>query len=80
MPTLDDLYGRAVYADMHTVIQTSSFLTDCRNAGLSEDKVFDIVAAISTDPRVGDLISGTGGALKRRFAGRGKGKSGGIAR
>ncbi len=29
-------------------------------------------------PQAGDPIPGTGGALKRRFAGRGKGKSGGY--
>jgi hypothetical protein len=33
---------------------------------------------ISKDPLLGDLIPRTGGARKRRFAGRGKGKSGGY--
>jgi hypothetical protein len=37
-----------------------------------------MVRAISADPLTGDLIPGTGGARKRRFAGRGKGKSGGY--
>jgi hypothetical protein len=59
-------------------LTSSSDARQSRNAVLSEDKVFDIVAAISTDPRVSDPIPGTGGALKRRFAGRGKGKSGGY--
>ena len=63
---------------MHTVIETPSFLTDCRNAGLSDDEMSSIVAAISTDPTAGDLIPGTGGARKLRVAGRGKGKSGGY--
>ena len=63
---------------MHTVIQTSAFLADCRRAGLSNDEVFDIVVAISKNPMAGDKIPGTGGALKRRFPGRGKGKSGGY--
>ena len=30
------------------------------------------------DPHAGDIMKGTGGARKRRFAGRGKGKSGGY--
>ena len=63
---------------MHTVIQTSTFLADCRNAGLSEDDVSEIVGAISSEPLAGDLMPGAGGARKRRFAGRGKGKSGGY--
>ncbi len=63
---------------MHTVIQTPTFLADCRNAGLSEDDLSEIVGAVSSEPLAGDLIPGTGGARKRRFAGRGKGKSGGY--
>ena len=63
---------------MHAVIQTPGFLSDCRSSGLSDDEVTTIVAAIAADPEAGDLISGTGGARKRRFAGRGKGKSGGY--
>jgi|SRR5580692_7043194 hypothetical protein len=64
---------------MHAVIQSETFLADCRNAGLSEDEIFRMVWAISNDPLSGDLIPGTGGARKRRFAGRGnKGKSAGY--
>ena len=63
---------------MHAVIQTPAFLSDCRSAGLSDDEVTTIVAAIAADPEAGDLIPGTSGARKRRFAGRGKGKSGGY--
>jgi hypothetical protein len=61
---------------MQTVIQTSEFLADCRRAGLSEDIVSAMVVVISAEPEAG--IPGTGGARKRRFAGRGKGKSGGY--
>jgi hypothetical protein len=63
---------------MHTVIETPTFLSDCRRAGLSEDARLDIVGAIADDPLAGDVITGTGGARKRRFAGHGKGKSGGY--
>jgi hypothetical protein len=63
---------------MQTVVQTPTFLADCRNAGLSDDDVSAILEAVSSDPLAGDLIPGTGGARKRRFAGRGKGKSGGY--
>ena len=63
---------------MHVVIETSSFLADCHNAGLSDDEISGIVATISSNPMGGDLIPGTGGARKLRIAGRGKGKSGGY--
>jgi hypothetical protein len=65
---------------MQTVIQSPTFLADCRDAGLSEDEISSIIVAISKDPSLGDLIPRAGGARKRRFAGRGKGKSGGYRR
>jgi hypothetical protein len=61
---------------MHTVIETAAFLNDCR--GLHEDERLEIVAAIAANPHQGDVMPGTGGARKRRFPGRGKGKSGGY--
>jgi hypothetical protein len=63
---------------MHTVIETPTFLADCRQAGVAEYEVAEMVRAIAADPLAGDLIPGTGGARKRRFGGRGKGKSGGY--
>jgi hypothetical protein len=61
---------------MHTVIETPTFVHDCRN--LTEDERLAMVAQIAADPQLGDLMMGTGGARKRRFPGRGKGKSGGY--
>jgi hypothetical protein len=63
---------------MHAVILTATFLTDCGDAGLSEDEVSEIIAVIANNPLLGDIMPGTGGARKYRFAGRGKGKSGGY--
>ncbi len=60
---------------MHAVILSATFLADCDDAGLSEEEVSKIVAVISSNPLAGDIITGTGGARKYRFAGRGKGKS-----
>ena len=37
-----------------------------------------IVTWIAANPAAGDVIEGTGGARKLRFAGKGKGKSGGY--
>lgn len=64
--------------NMHAVILSATFLTDCGDAGLSEDEVSKIVEVLASNPLLGDLIPGTGGARKYRFAGRGKGKSGGY--
>jgi len=61
---------------MHSVIETAAFLNDCRD--LSEDERLGIVTAIAADPHKGEIMPGTGGARKRRFPGRGKGKSGGY--
>lgn len=62
---------------MHSVIETPVFIADCDAAGLRDDERHRIVDVIAADPRTGVVIPGTGGARKVRFAGRGKGKSGG---
>jgi hypothetical protein len=61
---------------MHTVIHTPTFLADAKEAGLGDNELSEIEAAIAADPLAGDLIPGTGGARKIRFCGKGKGKSG----
>lgn len=63
---------------MHAVIQTPTFLADAKATGLPDDEREAMVSEISRNPLAGDLIEGTGGARKMRFAGRGKGKSGGY--
>ena len=63
---------------MHSVIRTATFLSDARAAGLSEDEQQLIVVAISENPKLGEVMSGTGGCRKIRFAGKGKGKRGGY--
>ena len=63
---------------MQTVIRTPTFLSDAKAAGLSDDEQNDIVSEISKNPTAGVLMEGTGGCRKLRFAGKGKGKSGGY--
>jgi len=63
---------------MHTVIETPTFLGDCRRARLPDDDRLAMIDAIAEDPLEGEIIPGAGGARKRRFAGRGRGKSGGY--
>ena len=72
------MYGNSVYRAVHAVIETEHFLRDARRVGVSEDERTDIVAMLSGNPMLGDVMPGTGGARKFRVAGRGKGKSGGY--
>ena len=60
------------------VLETPTFLRDVAQNGMSEDQRERIVRTVAENPRQGDVIPGTGGARKVRFAGRGKGKSGGY--
>jgi len=63
---------------MHGVIETAVFLSDAADVGMSEDERAAIITALSRDPTSGDLMPGTGGARKVRFAARGRGKRGGY--
>jgi hypothetical protein len=63
---------------MHSVVETPDYLDDARDAGMTEVERTQIIAKLAVDPLAGVLIPGTGGARKIRFAGRGKGKSGGY--
>jgi hypothetical protein len=65
-------------ASMHAVIETPDYLDDAADAGLTGEERAKIISLLATDPLVGVMIPGTGGARKIRFAGRGKGKSGGY--
>ena len=63
---------------MQTVVETPGFLSDANALGITEPERTAIVEWIAANPDAGDLIVGTGGARKVRFAGKGKGKSGGY--
>jgi hypothetical protein len=63
---------------LHEVVETPAYLSAADEAGLSEEDRAAIVDALAANPKLGELIVGTGGARKFRWAGRGKGKSGGY--
>lgn len=65
-------------AALHTVAETSEFLRDAKDAGVTDAERERIVAAVSADPEGGVDVVGSGGVRKVRIAGRGKGKSGGY--
>jgi hypothetical protein len=60
------------------VIETQSFIASARESGMPDDLRTFIVDTIADDPMMGVVLAGTGGCRKSRFAGRGKGKSGGY--
>ena len=66
------------YGEVHTVIETPDFVSDAKNAGMSQEEVEAVVLHVGKKPQAGDRIVGTGGARKIRFAGRSQGKSGGY--
>lgn len=63
---------------MHTVIETPAYLSSAKDENVSEEERNEIVSFLASNPDVGDIMAGTGGARKVRFGGRGKGKSGGY--
>jgi hypothetical protein len=63
---------------MQTVARLHAFDRAARNAELLEEEIDAIVNFLAANPDAGDEMAGTGGCRKLRWAGRGKGKSGGY--
>lgn len=63
---------------MHAVCETKAFQAAAADAGMSRVEIDNVVEILARDPEAGDVMAGTGGCRKLRFAGRGKGKSGGY--
>lgn len=64
--------------ELHAVAELPQFVRDAERIGLSAHEQQAIVNEIAAHPLKGDEIRGSGGLRKVRFAGRGKGKSGGY--
>jgi len=62
---------------MITIIETQQFIgkTDKVMSAAEKDELIDFIAR---NPKEGDVISGTGGVRKLRFAIQGKGRRGGL--
>jgi hypothetical protein len=63
---------------VQTVVETPAFLSDAQSLGIPDTERLAIVTWIAAHPDAGRLIEGAGGARQVRFAGKGKGKSGGY--
>lgn len=75
---LESRTAKPYILSMHTIVETPEYLRDAKTAGLTDSERQMIINYIASHSDAGDIIPGTGGARKVRFAGRGKGKSGGY--
>lgn len=65
---------------MHTVSELKTFRKAAVASGMSDEDIQDLVDHLAENPEAGEIMEGTGGCRKLRFAIRGnnKGKSGGV--
>lgn len=80
---LDNAYIIGIYYDQgeameRTFIHLKVFDKNWNRLGLTDTDLQDLQKAISENPEAGDLIQGTGGLRKMRFALPNRGKSGGV--
>ena len=61
---------------MHTVAETPTFTRQASKL-FTDDEKRELIDLLATDPLAGDVIPGTGGVRKLRFAVAGTGKRGG---
>jgi hypothetical protein len=61
----------------HTVVELPEFVAFAER-NLTEEERAAIIVHLALHPQDGDLIKGTGGLRKIRWAAKGKGKSGGV--
>jgi hypothetical protein len=62
---------------MYTFVETKLF-TRLIDEYLSDDEFAALQLSLAVNPEAGDVIKGTGGVRKFRWAAKGQGKSGGI--
>ncbi len=62
---------------LHTVVETPEFRRRVRGL-LAETEREALIDHLAANPDAGEVMSGTGGARKFRWAAGGKGKSGGV--
>ncbi|MCP5206758.1 MAG: type II toxin-antitoxin system RelE/ParE family toxin [Hahellaceae bacterium] len=62
---------------MQTIVELPEFIRKASGL-LKEDERLSIIKYLAVHPLSGDLMQGTGGIRKLRWAAQGKGKSGGV--
>lgn len=61
----------------YTIVETRPFIQDAKSR-LTDTERIALIEMIAMNPTCGDLLEGTGGIRKVRFAVQGRGKSGGV--
>lgn len=64
-------------ARLQTVVETKAFAADAKRL-LTDEELSALIGWLAAHPMAGDLMEGTGGARKLRWAAQGRGKSGGV--
>ena len=59
-------------------VELPLFRSKWKNLGMTEAGLLRLQAELLADPKVGDVMRGTGGVRKMRFSFEHKGKSGGV--
>jgi hypothetical protein len=62
---------------MYTIVETPTFQKQASDVW-DEDELTDFVVWLALNPMAGDVVQGTQGARKIRWAAKGKGKRGGA--
>ena len=70
-------YKRCMAKAKITVVETAEFTSRAKRR-MSAKEVEAVIDLVAVEPLSGDLIQGTGGLRKLRFAVEGKGKSGSV--
>ena len=60
-----------------TAVEAPSFIRDSASL-LTDEERDELIAYVATNPEAGAVMPGTGGVRKIRWAGRGRGKRGGM--
>jgi hypothetical protein len=63
---------------LYSVVETQAFSRQAAQEGMTEIELMAAVDIVSSNPKAGDLIVGSGGCRKVRVPKEGKGKSGGY--
>jgi hypothetical protein len=61
---------------LNAIVELSSFIRDAKG-NLSEPEIEELKSYLAGNPEAGDIIPGTGGVRKLRWAASGRGKRGG---
>lgn len=62
---------------MQTIVELPEFLRKAQDL-LANDEKISLINYLAAHPQSGDLMQGTGGIRKLRWAAQGRGKSGGV--